>query len=81
MVVSLNVAKSKRVYHRDLYLNLLFIIFINDLMELKNCYLYADDCLLVTSMENPDISTKLMEKSTHQASSWYSENSFEQRQN
>ena len=53
---------------------LLFIMFINDLMELKNCYLYADDCLLVTSGENPDISTKLMEKSIHQASSWYSEN-------
>ena len=37
---------------------LLFIMFINDLMELKNCYLYADDCLLVTSGENPDITTK-----------------------
>ena len=43
-------------------------------MQLKNCYLYADDCLLVTSGENPGISTKLMEKSIHQASSWYSEN-------
>ena len=53
---------------------LLFIMFINDLMELQNCYLYADDCLLVTSGENPDISTKLMEKSIHQASSWYSAN-------
>ena len=32
---------------------LLFIMFINDLMELKNCYLYVDDCLLVTSGEKP----------------------------
>ena len=28
---------------------LLFISFINDLMNIKDCYLFADDCLLLTS--------------------------------
>ena len=27
-------------------------------MALENCYLFADDCLIVTSDENPDHSTK-----------------------
>lgn len=53
---------------------LLFIMFINDLMRLENCYLFADDCLLVTSGETPIVSTEVMEKSIDQASNWYSEN-------
>ena len=53
---------------------LLFIMFINDLMALENCYLFADDCLIVTSGENPDISTESMQKSIKLASNWYSEN-------
>ena len=49
-------------------------MFINDLMKPKIGYLCADDSLQFTSGESPDISTKLMGKNIHQASSWYSAN-------
>ena len=46
---------------------LLFIIFINDLMKIKDSFLFADpDCLLLTSNENPSQSCS--------ASEWYDEN-------
>ena len=53
---------------------LLFIIFINDLMKLENSYLFADDCLLITSGEDPAKSTCAMEKTITKASKWYDEN-------
>ena len=43
---------------------------VNSLMAIENCYLFANDCLLVTSSENPAISTELMEKSIHEAAEW-----------
>ena len=53
---------------------LLFIMFINDLMRLQNCYLFADDCLLVTGGDSPLKSTREMETTMVQASEWYNSN-------
>jgi hypothetical protein len=51
-----------------------FLIFIIDIMELPNCYLYADDCLVVCSGEDPVSSTKNLEKDLTLYSNWYSQN-------
>ena len=48
---------------------LLFIIFINDLMEVNNCYLYADDCLLLTCGATQQ---EAKESKISIASHWYS---------
>ena len=53
---------------------LLFIMFINDLTLHKNCYLFADDCLLITHGKTPQISTTAMENSILSASHWYTSN-------
>jgi hypothetical protein len=53
---------------------LLFLIFINDLMSIPECYLYADDCLLISPAENPQNSTTLMEILIEKASAWYDKN-------
>ena len=43
-------------------------------MALESCYLFADNCVVVTGGENPDISTESMQESIKLASDWYSEN-------
>ena len=43
-------------------------------MAPENCYLFADDSIIVTSGENRDTSTESMQKSIEEASNWYSEN-------
>ena len=53
---------------------LLFIMFINDLTLHKNCYLFADDCLLIIHGKTPHISTTAMENSILSASHWYTSN-------
>lgn len=53
---------------------LLFIAFINDLMALDNCFLFADDCLIITHGQNPTESVRAMEKSLNAASTWYDSN-------
>ena len=53
---------------------LLFIAFINDLAEMNDCYLFADDCLLLTSGPNSWKATANMEQSITSASKWYDQN-------
>ena len=53
---------------------LLFIAFINDLMNLENCYLFADDCLLLTSGSSPHNCKVEMENKLNAASQWYKQN-------
>ena len=53
---------------------LLFIIFINDLMYLDNCYLFADDCLLLTNGPSAQCSSDAMEGLLSTASKWYDHN-------
>ena len=53
---------------------LLFIIFINDLMKIEDSFLFADDCLLLTSGENPSQSCIKMENLMDSASEWYDQN-------
>ena len=55
---------------------LLFIIFINDIMQINNTYLFADDCLLLTSGTCPVSSTRQMEMLISSASDWYDQNSL-----
>ena len=55
---------------------LLFLIFINDLMNLENCYLFADDCLVVNYGHNINSSTSNMENNLNQYNDWYNENSL-----
>ena len=53
---------------------LLFITFINDLMEINNCYLFADDCLLLTCGATQHEAKDHMESKISMASHWYSQN-------
>mgnify|MGYP001794956894 FL=1 len=53
---------------------LLFIMFINDLTLHENCYLFADDCLLITHGKTLSISTAEMESLIISASHWYTGN-------
>lgn len=53
---------------------LLFIIFINDLMEIDHCYLFADDCLLMTYGSRMEESAANMERLINIASKWYDKN-------
>jgi hypothetical protein len=49
-------------------------MFINDLVEFDNCYLYADDCLVMEFGETPIISTQNLERSLIKYSKWYHNN-------
>jgi retron-type reverse transcriptase len=40
---------------------LLFIMFINDITNLENCFLFADDCLISTTGSDPSHSSKIIE--------------------
>ena len=53
---------------------LLFIAFINNLTAFENCYLFADDCLMISSGKDPSVSTLNMENSIALASNWYTAN-------
>ena len=53
---------------------LLFIMSINDLTLHENCYLFADDCLLITHGKTLSISTAEMESLIISASHWYTGN-------
>ena len=53
---------------------LLFIMFINDIMALNNCYLYADDCLVVYTGHTPEASALKLENSLIDFVSWYKRN-------
>lgn len=53
---------------------LLFISFINDLMNIKDCYLFADDCLLLTSGATQYQAKLDMERKISLASDWYTKN-------
>ena len=50
---------------------LLFIAFINDLTTLEICYLFADDCLMIASGNDPSLAIKSMEHSLALAADWY----------
>ena len=50
---------------------ILFIMFINDLMEIDNSNCFADDCLLLTFADSPEKSAELMENTIKSASAWY----------
>ena len=50
---------------------LLSIAFINDLTELENCFLFADDCLLIAGGKNPSLATAKMENHISNAFNWY----------
>ena len=53
---------------------LLFILFINDITQFENCYLYADDCLVVTHAPNKFSSASCMESQLVKYSNWYNNN-------
>jgi len=52
----------------------LFIAFVNDRTTLENCYLFADDCLMIASGNDPSLAIKSMEHSLALASDWYNRN-------
>ena len=53
---------------------LLFLIFINDITENKNCYLFADDCLIMCSGPDPVTAAHRLEESLAHYSNWYTNN-------
>lgn len=53
---------------------LLFILFINDLMEIRNTFLFADDCLLVSAGETAEKAAKSLEIDLIETSNWYTNN-------
>ena len=59
---------------RSIHGPLLLIAFINDLMELNNCYVFADDCLPLTYGAMQDEAKDGMECKVFMASHWYSLN-------
>ena len=57
---------------RSIHGPLLLIAFINDLMELNNCYVFANDCLFLTYGATQDEAKDRMECKVFMASHWYS---------
>ena len=54
---------------------LLFLIFVNDIMLLENCFLFADDCLVINYGPDVHSSSLLMEYDlNNNYSKWYNEN-------
>jgi hypothetical protein len=53
---------------------LLFILFINDIMIHESCYLFADDCLVVTTDPNYHSSAKKLENELIFYANWYKNN-------
>lgn len=54
---------------------LLFVLFINDLMTLSsNCYLFADDCIVISHGSDSLLAAKNLEASLSSYANWYEEN-------
>lgn len=53
---------------------LLFIMYVNDIMSLNNCYLFADDCLVLSTGSDLNIAAKNLETDLKHYSKWYKDN-------
>ena len=53
---------------------LLFLIFINDIMDLKTCFLYADDCLVINYGPDSTSAAVSLERDLVNYTQWYKSN-------